>query len=451
MTRRFLRPSALVPRKPFGLSRRAFLAGLGAAALGPYLPLLNASGQEALYPKRLLLFFTPHGTIKSMWKPSGSERDFTLSRLLMPLERHKSKICVLSGLNMQDVGVGAPHTKGVPLIWTGSKLLDDGTFIREDGSGGPTYGWNGSASVDQVIAQAIGSSTPYRSLEFGVRCGSSFPSNRMSYTAARQPLQPATDPWMQFDRLFSMHSESVSEERLQAMKIARAEIDAIAPRIASADRLKIDAHLDALDNLQRRLEAHAALCTGPTLPAPGNPGALDQTPEVVDAHIELIAASFACDLTRVASFQYTLGENDNNGYPWLGIDDGHHNLTHSADSDTASWEKVAQIRIWYAEKFAHLLDRLAAIPEGDGTLLDNCMVVWASELGIGNTHSFKSTPFVVAGSAGGAIETGRYLEYDEMTDHNRLLVSMCRALGLPDVETFGDTDVGSGPLAGLLR
>jgi len=432
-------------------SRRAFLTGLGAAALAPYLPLLNASGQEALYPKRLLLFFTPHGTIKQMWKPTGTERDFTLSRLLMPLERHKSKICVLSGLNMQDVGVGAPHTKGPPLIWTGSRLLDDGTFTREDGSGGPTYGWNSSASVDQVIAQAIGESTAYRSLEFGVRCGSSFPSNRISYTAARQPLQPATDPWQQFDRLFGMRSETVNEERLQAMKIARAELNTIAPRIASADRLKIDAHLDALDNLQRRLEAHAVLCTGPTLPPAGDPGSLDQTPVVLDAQIELIAASLACDLTRVASLQYTLGENDNQGYPWLGIADGHHNLTHSADSDTASWEKVAQIREWYAEKFALLLDKLDAIPEGEGTLLDNCLVVWASELGIGNTHSFKSTPFVVAGGAAGAIETGRYLEYDELTDHNRLLVSMCRAMGLDDVETFGDTDQGSGPLAGLLR
>ena len=98
----------------------------------------------------------------------------------------------------------------------------------------------------------------------------------------------------------------------------------------------------------------------------------------MDAHIELIAAAFACDLTRVASFQYLLGENDANPYPWLGINDGHHNLTHAADSDAASWEKVAQIRVWYAEKFALLLDRLDAIPEGDGTLLDNCMVVWGS-------------------------------------------------------------------------
>jgi hypothetical protein len=434
---------------PASLSRRAFLTGLGAASLAPYLPLLNASGQEALFPKRLLLFFTPHGTIKERWKPSGTENDFALSPLLAPLERHKSKICVLSGVNMQDVGVGAPHTKGPPLVWTGSRLLDDGTFIREDGSGGPTFGWNSSPSVDQVIAQRIGGSTAYRSLEFGVRCAGSNPANRMIYTDARQPLQPATDPWAQFERLFSMTSDATSDERLEAMKIVRAEMDRLAPRIAIEERRKIDMHLGALDNLERRLMAKAELCAGPMLVERGDPNSLDQTPAVVDAQIELIAASFACDLTRVASFQYSHGETDGEGYPWLGIQDGHHNLTHAADSDTAAWDKVAQIRVWYAEKFAQLLDRLDAIEEGDGTLLDNCLVVWGSELGIGNTHSFKSTPFVVAGGASGAMQMGRYLEFDEAVDHNRLLVSMCRAMGLDDIETFGDTDGGSGGLSGL--
>jgi hypothetical protein len=191
------------------ISRRAFLTGLGAAALAPYLPLLNASGQEALFPKRLLLFFTPHGTITQAWKPTGSETDFKLGRLLAPLARHQSKLCVVSGVNMQDVGVGAPHTKGVPLLWTGSKLLDDGTFVRADGSGGPTYGWNASASVDHVIAERIGGATTFRSLEFGVRCGSSGPSNRI-YSAAKQPLQPATDPWAQYDRLFTGGGEQVA-------------------------------------------------------------------------------------------------------------------------------------------------------------------------------------------------------------------------------------------------
>ena len=130
-------------------SRRAFLRGLGVAAgLSPFIPLLNASAQESVFPKRLILFYTPHGTVLDQWKPVGTETNFTFGRILAPLEKHKSKLVVINGLSIPDNGVGAPHTKGPALLWTGSTLLDDGTFIRSDGSGGPTYGWN-SAAVDR--------------------------------------------------------------------------------------------------------------------------------------------------------------------------------------------------------------------------------------------------------------------------------------------------------------
>ncbi|HEY6878205.1 MAG TPA: DUF1552 domain-containing protein [Polyangiales bacterium] len=437
--------------RPGSFSRRGFLAGLGAVGLAPYLPILNASGQESLRPKRLLLFFTPHGTPKAAWKPSGSETNFTLGRSLKPLERHRAKICVLSGVNMADTGVGAPHTKGVPLLWTGSKLLDDGTFQRADGSGGATYGWNASASVDQVIASKIGGGTAYKSLEFGVRSGGSNPASRMIYTDAKKPIAPATDPWSQFERLFSSASPELGSERISALKIARMELARLAPRIAAADRDKIEMHTQALANLEKRLTDKSALCAGPTLAAKVNAGDNANTDKVIEAQLELITAALACDLTRVCSLQYSFGDNDNNPYPWLGISEGHHPLTHAPDSDSGSWDKVIKIRVWYAEKFASLLDKLDAVKEGDGTLLDNTLVVWGSELGIGNTHSFKSTPFVVAGGAAGAVPMGRYLEYNEQVQHNRLLVAVCNAMGLPDVKTFGNTDNGMGPLAKLLK
>jgi hypothetical protein len=437
--------------RPGSFSRRHFLAGLGAAGLAPYLPILNASGQEALMPKRLILFYTPHGTPKAAWKPSGTETSFTLGKSLAPLQRHQSKICVLSGVNMADVGVGAPHTKGLPLVWTGSKLLDDGTFVRADGSGGPTYGWNSSASIDQVIANKIGTTTAYKTLEFGVRSGGNNPASRMIDTDAKKPVAPATDPWSQFDRLFSNATPQNNNERISALKIARAELAKLAPRVASDERDKIAMHTEALANLEKRLNDKTALCAGPTLAAKVNAGDNANTEAVLEAHFELITAALACDLTRVCSLQYAFGDNDNNPYPWLGIGDAHHSLTHAADSDKGSWDKVTKIRVWYAEKFASLLDKLDAVKEGDGTLLDNTLVVWGSELGIGNTHSFKSTPFVVAGGAAGAMPMGRYLEYNEQVQHNRLLVAMCNAMGLTDVKTFGNTDNGSGPLAKLLK
>jgi hypothetical protein len=433
------------------LSRREFLAGLGVVAASPFVPLLNASGQEALFPKRLILFFTPHGTVKKAWTPSGSETSFTLSPILAPLARHQKKLVVLSGINMQDVGVGAPHTKGLPLIWTGSKLLEDNTFTRADGSGGMYFGWNSSASIDQVIASSLAPGTAYRTLEFGVRSGGSNPASRMIYTDAQKPVAPATDPWSQFNRLFKGLSNGATQERLSAVDLIKAELARIRPRVAVAERSKLDAHVDAVAAIERRLQTKANACAGPMLGDALDAGKLENIPIVIDRQLELIASSLACDLTRFASLQYCFGDNDGYPYPWLNITEGHHDLTHAGDSDQVAWDKVTKIHTWYSERFAYLLDLLDAIPEGNGTLLDNCCVVWGSELGTGNSHSFHSTPFIAAGGAGGAFATGRYLEFSEKLDHNRLLVSICHAFGMSSVDTFGNTDVGHGPLPGFLK
>ncbi len=431
-------------------SRRSFLAGLGAACVtAPLLPILNASAQEARFPKRLILFYTPHGTIWDAWVPTGTTTDFKLGPILMPLAKHQKKLVVLSGLNMQDVGVGAPHAKGLPLLWTGSKLIEDMTFTREDGSGGMYYGWNSGPSVDQVIAQSLGNATPYPSLELGLRSGASKPSNRMIYRDAQRPLEPQIDPWAAFTRLFAMVDEAQIAERLSAVDLLRAELARIKPRIASAERLKIEAHVDAINHLEKRLQTRATACAGPTLPASVNAQNDANTEAVIDSQMQIIASALACDLTRIASFQYTIGDNDNGTYPWLGISDGHHTLSHEPESNLDAKAKLTQIYTWYASKFARLLDLLDAIPEGDGTLLDNTMVVWGSELGTGVTHSFAPTPFVVAGGASGAFKTGRWLDFGGEVDHNRLLVSICRTFGLSDIDTFGNTDVGSGTLPGF--
>ena len=125
-------------------------------------------------------------------------------------------------------------------------------------------------------------------------------------------------------------------------------------------------------------------------------------------------------------------------------------MTHAPDSDTATWAQVQAIYTWYATKFGELLDRLAAIPEGGGSMLDNTLVVWGSELGKGNTHSFAQIPFVLAGGAGGALRPGRFLQVPAGTTHNRLLVSICQAMGATAINTVGNTDTGTGPLPGLL-
>jgi hypothetical protein len=433
------------------------LKALGAsAALSPFLPLLNASGQET-QPLRLILWFTPHGTVYENWKPSGTTDQFTLGPILAPLERHKGKLNVLDGLKIQADGVGAPHTKGPPLLWTASPLNDDMTFTREDGSGGMHYGWNSAASVDQVIIQQRPPDTPYSSLEFGVRSGGNHPGSRMIYTGAQAPLAPETDPWAAFNRLLgdlgqtTAQLEQLRAERRSVLDLVASELDAVQSQVSSADRHKIEAHLTAVREVEMRLQAAPLTCQTLDLGEPIDANASSSTPVVFDRMIELMATSLACGLTNFASMQYRVGENDGGyTYDWLGITRlEHHLMSHDGDDNLQSRTDLSSIYTWYSERFAYFLDKLAEVPEGDGTMLDNSLVIWGSEIGKGNSHAFEKIPFIVAGGAAGQLVTGRYLEYADIP-HNRLLTTVCQLMGLPEVNTFGSTDTGTGPLVGLV-
>lgn len=435
-------------------ARRRFLSRLGvAAAASPFVPLLNASGQEGA-PKRLVLFFTPHGTIWNAWKPKGTETDFTLGPILAPLERHKKKLVVLAGLEIKAPGVGAPHTKGPPLLWTASPLLEEQTFIRADGSGGRYFGWNSGPSVDQVIAKVVGGRTPYRSLELGVRSGGNHPGSRMIYTGPRQPVPPEPSPYAAVDRLFAAGGKGFDQlraERKSSIDLLKAELDALKPRAGRDDRAKLDAHLESIRAIETRLDVMpSGVCTPPMVGTRMDHNAAANVPTMFDRQMDILAAALACDLTRVASLQYRVGENDNDRYTWLEIaHEGHHLITHATDDNVAEVANMTKIYAWYADRFAYLLDRLDSVREGNGTLLDNSLVVWGSELGKGNSHAFVNTPFVLAGGGAGAVKTGRFLDHTRV-EHNRLLVALCNGMGLPDVTSFGATDTGKGPLPRLL-
>lgn len=444
-------------RKPRRPSRRTFLRGLGlGGALAPFLPLLNASGAEER-PLRLVLWFTPHGTLHDRWQPTGTETNFTLGPILKPLERHLARLTILDGLKIQADGVGAPHTKGPALLYTASPLLDDMTFTRPDASGPTYYGWNSAPSVDQFVLSQLKPTTPYASLEFGVRSGGNEPGSRMIYSGPAMPLAPEADPWAALERLLGNLGQSSAERaalrarKQSALDLVGAELNELQAKIPAADRAKLDAHLSAIRAIESSLGNDVSGCASPDLGSSVDAGAADNTPVVFDRMMDVMAASLACDLTRVMSLQYRVGENDGGyTYDWLGItDQEHHLLTHSSDTDDHANDELTKIYAWYAERFAYFLDQLAAIPEGDGTLLDNCLVVWGSEIGKGNNHSFEQIPFVLAGGAAGQLATGRYLTFDGVA-HNRLLVSICNLMGLDDVKTFGGTDHDQGPLSGLV-
>jgi hypothetical protein len=436
-------------------SRRGFLRAVGLpAAAASFLPLQNASGREKARPRRLILFFTPHGTIPDAWRPTGGEHDFKLGTILEALERHRKRINIIDHLQVIANGVGAPHTKGPPLLWTASPLLSEKTFVRRDASGGTYFGWNSGPSIDQVIARQVGGSTPYRSLELGLRSGPSHPGSRMIYSGPRQPLPPESNPHALLGRLFGTGGadwERLRASRKSTIDVLKADLDSFASEADGDDRHKLEAHLEAVRGIETRLEQRPVACkVAPRAHGGLDPDAKENTPVVLDVQMDILTAALACDLTRVASLQYRVGENDNDRYTWLGIEEGHHTLSHSGDSQKTEIGNLVKIYTWYADRFAHLLDRLASVRERDGTLLDNSLVIWGSEIGKGNSHTFERVPFIIAGSCDGAVKTGRFIDLPAKTPHNRLLVAAAHAMGVTSLQKFGSTDTGSGPLPGFL-
>jgi hypothetical protein len=174
-------------------------------------------------------------------------------------------------------------------------------------------------------------------------------------------------------------------------------------------------------------------------------------PEVLKAQMDNAVAALTCDLTRSVVLQLGRGGSDAT-YPWLGLNDNHHGWTHSAPGDAGMIANATKLSTWFSEQVLYLLQQLASVKEGDGTLLDNTILLWSTEVAEGESHSYMNMPYVLAGGGGGKLRPGRYLKYSN-TRSNRLFVSICHAMGFPEVEYYGDTDAGDfgkGPLQGLI-
>ena len=433
-------------------SRRTFFTGAGVTlAAAPFVPLLQSHAADGP-PLRLILMFTANGTVRDAWLPSGSETDFTLGPILAPLEAHKQSLIVLDGLQYNSGGAGNNHMAGPSKFTCGTGLLSGSEF---SGGGDALSGWGGGKSIDQTYADVAGQETPFNSLELAVRVTSANPRTRLSYSGPNQPIPPESSPYAVFERLFAEFGASAAEiaqlkaERKSVIDVVKAQIQTLENEVAPEDRLKIEAHLDGVREIELRLESEntfGAACEEPVLGAEVDPLANDNYPAISRLQLDLLVMAFACDLTRASTFMWN-GSTSGQTFPWLGIGTSHHDLSHEGDSNTAAKNDLIAINTWYAGEVAYLLDKLAAIPEGDGTMLDNTIIVWGNELGKGNSHTRTQIPFVMAGGKNAGIAGGRYLTYQDVPN-NRLLVSVLNALGI-DVDTYGDLDNGSGGLSGL--
>jgi hypothetical protein len=411
--------------------------------------MLQSEAEQTGVPKRLILLASSNGTIHEQWKPSVGGAGLELSPVLAPLEAHKHDLIVLDGLGWRyGDGPGVDHMR-LCMLWNGTPMLAGTDF--QNSTGTMPCGWGGGISVDQYIAQQIGHETPFASLEYGVQNGGAHIYSRMSYADANQPIPPEDNPYSMFDRLFAEFGQTEAElaqlraRRKSVLDVVKGNLSATGAKMSAEDRLKLESHLEAVRSIEARLDV-SAVCQAP---APGDqfdPHANDNFPLVSRLQIDMMVMALACDLTRVSSMLWARA-GSNVRYTWLGLDTEHHSIAH--DSTTPARDQIAAINTWHAGELAYLLDALKAVPEGDGTMLDNTLVVWGNELADGYSHAQQPIPLVLAGKAGGVLQTGRYIDYGE-SRHNRLLVSICNLMGLPEVTSFGTLDDGSGPLSDLV-
>lgn len=457
------------------VSRRKLLGGLGALTVAVTSPIWKAAtvfGQDANVKaaKRFIGVFSANGTIaKSFFQPSaGSDAPLSLMPILAGLEAHKDKLLVLNGVHMystveNELGTtnglegenfapnkpGGPHMKGPGAMLTGGSLLA-GSFT---GSGGPA-GWADRQSVDQYIAERIGKTTQFPSLEFGVRIEGQEPLRVISYRGANQPNTAVDDPFQMYARIFANANLSDAElkkliaERQSVLDFLKDDITRLEGRVSSEDKAKLEAHLAGIRNIEQGLQNSASACKPLTMPAMYDPHAMEKFPDAAKLQMDLMLLAQTCGMTRVSTFMFANADSWQY-YPWIGVNEEHHELSHAGDADTAAVEKLVKINQWHAEQFKYMLDALAAAQEPDGSsMLDSSLVLWGNELGAGNTHTYKNIPWVLAGSAGGYLKMGRQVNYKDQP-HNNLLVSVCNAMGFEDVQTFGIPGVCTGPLQGL--
>jgi hypothetical protein len=426
------------------VSRRRFLRGAGGALLA--LPLLDAfttgpAGADA-YPKRLVIVFSANGTLADAWTPTGGETDFVLGDILAPLEPHRDDLLILAGIDGESSyhgpGDGA-HWNGMGHMLTGTELVDLGNYNFS----------GGGISIDQRVAQTIGTTTKYPTLELCVENDPASVASHMSYLGPNQPAPPEPDPTAVFQRLFDGATPDQKAQRVSVLDAVQEDLKTLAPKLGAADRQKVEAHLDAVRSVEKSLRATQAVACDPI--AVGRDDLRD-VPAVGKDQMDLLVRALSCDLTRVVTLQWSQAVSMTR-MTWLGITDAHHDLSHMTNSDPVVHGKLSAINAWYAGQFAYLLDAMKAVPEGGGTLLDHSLVVWCNELSDGEVHSRRQLPYVLAGRCGGAVKTGRFLPYgpfvgEPAPPHNNLLVAIAQAMGV-DIDTFGNPAYCTGPLPGL--
>jgi hypothetical protein len=435
------------------IQRRTFLRGLGTMVA---LPALNsllpagakaATGAAATGPQRLAWVYVPNGANMADWTPAATGTAYELPSILQPLAAHKDKFSVVTGMANpmgDELGDGGgAHARASASFLTGvHPRKTAGADIKT------------GISCDQIAANQIGDQTRLRSLELscdgGQRAGSCDSGYsciyqfNISWKSETQPMLPEVNPRAAFERLFGNGDVGASLEASARRKFYQKSLldyvldDAhrLEQRLDSTDRRKLDEYLSSVRDLERRI-ARAEQFPTPAVP---NGVAAPEMFETYEQHMQLMyevmALAFQTDSTRIATF-IVAHDGSNRPYPTIGIRDGHHDLSHHRNDEDKK-KLLARINRYHVEQFGKFLDRLRSIPEGDGTLLDNCLIQYGSALSNGNEHDPHDLPILLAGGGGGRLATGRHLKVDNRTPMTNLYRSMLGHAGVR-TEKIGDS------------
>ncbi len=430
-------------------TRREFLRRLGVSAaalpLIAGLPELNAA-TGAKPKQRMIFMFSPNGTLPGHFWPDAAGTDFKFKRILEPLEPFKDRTLVIKGLCNKVRGDGDGHMRGMSCLLTGIELFPGNI---QGGSDTPA-GWPSGPSIDQELKQFLQSRpetrTRFGSLELGVAVPNrADPWTRWTYAGPNQPVAPVSDPYQVFEKLYGQMEDR--ENLGSILDDLRGDLKRVSGKLGREDKALLDKHATFVREMETELRQSSRQKPGrpaPVLP-PGVSADNDDMPRAVAMQSDLLVNAFANDMARIASLQFTNSVGQAK-MRWLGIEEGHHGLSHDPDLNEPTQAKLLKINIWFAEQLAMLAKKLADTPEpgGTGSMLDHTTIVWTNELGKGNSHTLDNIPFVLVGGGLG-FKSGRSFQ-EKLTPHNRLWLSVAHAFG-HDLKTFGSAKLcAAGPL-----
>ena len=439
------------------LPRRTVLRGLGATLALPLLdamtpPFAGLVGHAAAPVRRLGWVYIPNGMSMGAWTPP-TDGPLDLSPTLSPLAPYRDRMVVLSGLaqgQAEALGDGnGEHTRATATWLNGVHPKEtEGADVRA------------GMTADQIAAEQLGRETPLPSLELAIdrdflvgNCENGYSCIYMNTIAWRTPTTPLpmeNNPRVVFERLFG-EGGSTAERRGQFRK-DRSILDAIADdlhrlerEVGAGDRARVTQYLDAVRAIERRI--HLSERSDAELPSLDRPvGIPESYTEHVGLMFDLAALAWQADITRV--FTFMLGrELNGRAYPEVGIPESHHGLSHHRN-DPEKLAQLAKINTFHVTLFRDFLETLAATPDGDGTLLDQSLVLYGAALSDSNKHLHYDLPLLLAGGSGGQLQGGRHLRYPRDTPMTNLLVSQLDKAGIRLDDGLGDS---TGRLTELAR